>query len=122
MSTLTTEQETRLNQDIRATQELMLRNGGNHGIIHSILGDSPFIEQNKYESLYTNATEDMATYYKEFKNPKSILTIGASGEQVVNAINAGATILCDLLICYFLINNSHTSEIQRLVIAFNGYF
>ena len=87
---LTTEQEHRLNQDITATQALMLRNGGNHGLIHSLKGDSPFIEDNKYESLYTSATEDMATYYKEFTTTDSFLTIGASGEQVVNAINAGA--------------------------------
>lgn len=87
---LTKEQETRLNQDIVATQNLMLRNGGNHGLIHTLNGVSPFIDQNKYESLYTNATEDMATYYKEFNTTNSFLTIGASGEQVANAINAGA--------------------------------
>lgn len=87
---LTPVQQTRLNQDIQATQQLMLRNGTNHGLIHSLIGDSPFIEQNKYESLYTSATEDMATYYKEFTTTNSFLTIGASGEQVANAINAGA--------------------------------
>ena len=94
---LTKEQETRLNQDIVATQNLMLRNGGNHGLIHTLSGASPFIDQNKYESLYTNATEDMATYYKEFNTTNSFLTIGASGEQVANAINAGAKTISNYL-------------------------
>lgn len=90
---LTTEQQERLNKDIRSTQELMIRNSGNHGFIQSISGDSPFVDQNHYEGLYTNATEDMATYYKAFKNTESVLTIGASGEQVVNAINSGAKVI-----------------------------
>lgn len=90
---LTTEQQDRLNKDIRATQELMIRNSGNHGLMQSLLGDSPFADQNHYEGLYTNATEDMATYHKAFKKNESVLTIGASGEQVVNAINSGAKVI-----------------------------
>lgn len=86
----TEEQTQRLNEDIRATQELMLRNNGQYGIIQQMAGTSPFIKNNKYEALYANATEDMATYYKEFKTTDSFLTIGASGEQVANAINSGA--------------------------------
>ena len=45
----------------------MIRNSTDYGLRQSLLGDSPFLDQNKYEGLYTNATEDMATYYKEFK-------------------------------------------------------
>ncbi len=90
---LTKEQEQRLNDDIKATQILMLRNSGNYGAIEQILGTSPFTNDNKYEGLYCNATEDMTTYFKEFKVTNSFLTIGASGEQVVNAINSGAKII-----------------------------
>lgn len=86
----TEEQSKRLAEDIQATQILMLRNNGQHGMIQQLTGASPFIDSNKYEGLYVNATEDMATYYKEFKKTDSFLTIGASGEQVVNAINSGA--------------------------------
>lgn len=90
---LTKEQEINLTKDIKETKELMLRNNNRNNLDYSMSGDSPFLKQNKYESLYTNATEDMATYYKEFKETKSFLTIGASGEQVANAINSGAKII-----------------------------
>ena len=89
----TEEQTQRLNDDIKATQELMLRNSGQYGMMQQITGSSPFIKDNRYEGLYINATEDMATYYKEFKVTNSFLTIGASGEQVVNAINSGAKVI-----------------------------
>ena len=90
---ITKEVEERLNRDIKATQSLMIRNSTDYGLKQSLLGDSPFIEENRYEGLYTNATEDMATYYNAFKNTESVLTIGASGEQVANAINSGAKII-----------------------------
>lgn len=91
MSTkITKEQEELIKRDLKATVELMVRNSGDYGLIQSLTGSSPFIDQNKYESLYTHATEDMATYYKTFKKTESVLTIGASGEQVVNAISSGA--------------------------------
>ena len=89
----TEEQEKRLNEDIRATQELMLRNNGSYGMLQQLAGSSPFIKDNRYEGLYVNATEDMKTYFKEFKTTDSFLTIGASGEQVVNAINSGAKVI-----------------------------
>lgn len=43
-----------------------------------------------YDNLYHHATEDMATYYEEYKNPKTFLTIGASGDQLLNAVAIGA--------------------------------
>lgn len=89
----TEEQTQRLNEDIRATQELMLRNNGSYGMLQQLTGSSPFVKDNRYEGLYVNATEDMATYFKEFKVTDSFLTIGASGEQVVNAINSGAKVI-----------------------------
>ena len=90
---ITKEVEERLNRDIKATQSLMIRNSTDYGLRQSLLGDSPFLDQNKYEGLYTNATEDMATYYKVFKKTESVLTIGASGEQVANAIHSGAKVI-----------------------------
>ena len=90
---LSNEVNERLNKDIKATQSLMIRNSTDYGLKQSILGDSPFLDQNRYEGLYTNATEDMATYYSAFKKTESVLTVGASGEQVVNAINSGAKVI-----------------------------
>lgn len=89
----TEEQTLRLNEDIRATQELMLRNNRQYGMLQQIAGASPFAKDSRYQDLYVNATEDMATYFKEFKVTNSFLTIGASGEQVVNAINSGAKVI-----------------------------
>ena len=72
---LTEEQEKILNEDIKATQELMLRNSGSYGMIEQLKGSSPFAKDARYESLYTFATEDMASYFKEFKVTDSFLTI-----------------------------------------------
>ncbi len=73
---------------IDETLKLILKN--QNPLLSIISGTSSFSNNLQYDSLYSNATEDMATYHKEFNNPKSFLTIGASGEQVINAINSGA--------------------------------
>lgn len=44
-----------------------------------------------YDYLYAFGTEDMAGYYPEFGQPKTFLTVGASGDQLLNAIKLGAT-------------------------------
>lgn len=90
---LTEEQIKMLNEDIQATQELMIRNNGSYGMMQQLLGSSPFTRDNRYEGLYTFATEDISTYSKEFKVTNSYLTIGASGDQVINAINTGAKVI-----------------------------
>lgn len=77
-------------REIEATKALMIRNKPEYGLLKMVMGESPFEEKEAYESLYASATEDMKTYYKEFDKPKTFLTIGASGEQVMNAIEAGA--------------------------------
>lgn len=87
---LNEEQEKRLNEDIKATQELLILNNSPYKTLENLKGISPFTKNNKYESLYTFATEDMSTYFKEFTITDSFLTIGASGDQVINAINSGA--------------------------------
>lgn len=46
---------------------------------------------NVYDYLYAFATEDMAGYYSEFGQPKTFLTVGASGDQLLNAVKLGAT-------------------------------
>ncbi len=53
-------------------------------------GDSCFTEKDIYDVLYNFATEDMRGYYKEFGKIKRFLTVGASGDQILNAIKAGA--------------------------------
>ncbi len=90
---MTAEQKQRTLREIKATQELMLRNSPEYGTLMSITGATTFDSKLKYDSLYTSATEDMATYYKKFNNPKTFLSIGASGEQVINAICCGAKVI-----------------------------
>lgn len=85
-----------IKKDLIATKKLMLRNAGTEAIdpfLQNMLGYNNFNQNNNYDSLYTNATEDMRTYYQEFDHPKTFLSIGASGEQVANAINSGAKII-----------------------------
>lgn len=86
----------RLRRDLNETKVLMLRNAQFEAIdpfLQNLLGLNTFNADNEYDSLYSSATEDMRTYYKAFNKPKSFLSIGASGEQVANAINSGATII-----------------------------
>lgn len=44
----------------------------------------------EYGPLYRHATEDMRTYYKAFNSVEDFLTIGASGDQILNAVSMGA--------------------------------
>lgn len=90
------EEENILKRDLIATKKLILRNASMESIdpfLQSLLGVNNFASNNKYDGLYINATEDMRTYYSIFDKPKSFLSIGASGEQVANAINSGATVI-----------------------------
>lgn len=43
-----------------------------------------------YGALYSNTTEDLGGYYQEFGNPKTFLTVAASGDQILNAVLHGA--------------------------------
>ncbi len=43
-----------------------------------------------YDYLYRHATEDIRSYTPSFNHPTSVLTIGGSGDQLLNAINIGA--------------------------------
>lgn len=43
-----------------------------------------------YEKFYKFATEDIRGYSLEFGSPKTFLTIGASGDQILNAVKLGA--------------------------------
>lgn len=89
---ITQEEIKRLNNDIEKTKALMLRNSSEiYNLIYWLTSIHGF--DNKYESLYKYGTEDMTTYFKEFKVTNSFLTIGASGDQVVNAINSGAKVI-----------------------------
>lgn len=49
-----------------------------------------FGEQRVYEKLYNFATEDIRGYSSEFGNAKTYLTVGGSGDQVLNAVKLGA--------------------------------
>lgn len=78
---LTREQVTKLKKEVSETIDVM--------------SDNKKMETNfnvgiNYEGLYSNATEDMAGYYPEFGTPKTFLTVGASGDQTLNAVLQGA--------------------------------
>lgn len=47
-------------------------------------------EGNSFERFYNFATEDMRGYYHEFGKPRTFLTVGASGDQILNAVKLGA--------------------------------
>lgn len=49
-----------------------------------------FGENRVYEKFYNFATEDIRGYSSEFDSPKTFLTIGASGDQILNAVKLGA--------------------------------
>lgn len=49
-----------------------------------------FEKDNIYERLYSLATEDIRGYSAELGSPKTYLTIGASGDQILNAVKLGA--------------------------------
>lgn len=87
---LSVEEKEKIKYDLEKTLELIERNDPLYNMMTRLIGDSPFNHPKNYESLYTNATEDMRTYYKEFCTPTSFLSIGASGEQVINATSIGA--------------------------------
>lgn len=82
----------RLENDLLETKRLMLRNSPQNVFMTMISGDCNFLTS-KHNMLYTFATEDMRTYFKEFKCVDSFLTICASGDQVVNASLAGAKVI-----------------------------
>lgn len=54
------------------------------------IGVNAFGNNNNYNILYPFATEDMRGYYPEFGHPKKFLTVGGSGDQLLNAIKLGA--------------------------------
>lgn len=90
---MTKDEEKRVLKDIEETKKIMLRNNPQYNFLMTISGGNHFDGNNKYDSLYTSATEDMATYYQEFKKTTTFLSIGASGEQVINAISCGAKVI-----------------------------
>lgn len=45
---------------------------------------------NSFDGLYNFATEDMRSYYPEFGKLKIFLTVGGSGDQLLNAVKLGA--------------------------------
>ena len=79
-----------IKRDIIATKTLLLELFKGLGELWNITGANLFNGSSSFVPLYVNATEDMRSYYKIFSSPKTFLTIGGSGEQVVNAINCGA--------------------------------
>lgn len=56
----------------------------------SNIGINIFDLNNTYSRFYRFATEDMRGYYKGFGSPKTFLTVGASGDQILNAVKIGA--------------------------------
>ncbi len=89
---MTIEEEKNLKRDLEATKLLLLKQNPNQSMQNLITGKNHF-EGSKYETLYAHATEDMRTYYQEFNHPHTFLSISASGDQIINAILTGATVI-----------------------------
>lgn len=79
---LTQEQNKRLKLEVGKTIDIINKNQSGLRLVKD--------KYQVYDDLYHHATEDMATYYREYQNPKTFLTIGASGDQLLNAVAIGA--------------------------------
>lgn len=77
-----------LKDEINKTIDLI--NSEDNPMVTYIQGGNMFSLDSVYDYLYTFATEDMAGYYPEFGHPKTFLTVGASGDQILNAVKIGA--------------------------------
>lgn len=87
---LTLSEKEKLKAEINATLSIIDRDSVKEYIFDSINNKSEFDKGEECMPLYLFGTEDMRTYYKEFNNPETFLTIGASGDQLLNAILIGA--------------------------------
>lgn len=87
---LTYSEKEKLKLEINKTLSIMDNDSIQKFLFDSIAHKSGFDEGLSCGPLYLFATEDMRTYYKEFDHPETFLTIGASGDQLLNAILLGA--------------------------------
>lgn len=87
-----TENIERVKKDLEETRKLMIRMNPLSVMLKKSMGVNGF-KGEAYDSLYTFATEDMKTYYPEFGQPKSFLSICASGDQIINAALSGAKVI-----------------------------
>lgn len=87
---LTLREKEELKAEINATLSIIDKDSMQEFIYDSINNKSGFDKDEKCMPLYLFATEDMRSYYKEYNNPETFLTIGASGDQLLNAILIGA--------------------------------
>lgn len=85
---LTYNEKEALKREINQTIAIMEQDGMKDYLFQQITHTSGF--DNKCSPLYLFGTEDMRTYYKEYGSPENFLTIGASGDQLLNAILLGA--------------------------------
>lgn len=88
---LNTIQKERLKKEVNATWELATGTkdpvDSNVEMLIDYLTEDDF---KCYGALYQHATEDMRSYYKAFDKVERFLTIGASGDQLLNAVSMGA--------------------------------
>lgn len=87
---ITYSEKEKLKSEINAALSIMDHDSIQKFLFDSIAHKSGFDKGLEYGPLYLFATEDMRTYYKEYNNPETFLTIGASGDQLLNAILLGA--------------------------------
>lgn len=85
---LTYNEQAELRKEINETIAIMEKDGMKDFLFNQIIHSSGF--DTECSPLYLFGTEDMRRYYKEFGNPETFLTIGASGDQLLNAILLGA--------------------------------
>lgn len=88
---LTYEQDKRLKLEVGKTIDII--NDFSPNVQQLITSINLLTGNNSFEGfdfLYPSATEDMDTYYKQYQHPRTFLTIGGSGEQLLNAVSIGA--------------------------------
>lgn len=79
---ITQEQKKRLKLEVGKTIDIIKKNQESLNLVKD--------GYKLYDNLYHQAMEDMTTYYEEYKNLETFLTIGASGDQLLNAVVMGA--------------------------------
>lgn len=85
---LTYEQKKRLKLEVEKTIDIIKFNEEMKNNYLLALLDQEFKE---FDTLYPMATEDIASYYQKYNSPKTFLTVGGSGDQLLNAVDIGAT-------------------------------
>lgn len=87
---LSYQEKQQLKKEVAATWELITNPQTREELLELLSYRKLEDSYQNYGPLYNHGTEDMRTYYEHFNSVEDILTIGASGDQILNAVNMGA--------------------------------